>query len=166
MLRLKLRHEYPDRIAVLHRRAARWYERNGSLTDAVRHAAQAGDWPLAASMVIDGLAISEIIEPRGGRSLAAEFAGMPHSEAWTAPQPYLVSAAAALAAGRPESAAAALDAADGILERRPAGQEAAVRLAAAVIRLAAARRTGDLPAAAAAASRAGGAGQRGGGRAG
>ena len=154
VLRLKLRHEHPGRITALHRRAARWYERNGSLTDAVRHAAQAGDWPLAAGMVIDGLAISEIIEPRGGRSLAAEFVGMPHSDTWTGPQPYLVSAAAALAAGRPESAAAALAAADGILERRPAGQETAVRLAAAMIRLAAARRTGDLPAAAAAASRA------------
>ena len=154
VLRLKLRHEHPGRITVLHRRAARWYERNGSLPDAVRHAAQAADWPLAASMVIGGLAISEIIEPRGGRSLAAEFVGMPHSDAWPTPQPYLISAAAALAAGRPESAAAALDAADGILERRPAGHNAAVRLAAAVIRLAAARRTGDLPAAAAAASRA------------
>ena len=154
VLRLKLRHEHPGRITVLHRRAARWYERNGSLPDAVRHAAQAADWPLAAGMVIGGLAINEIIEPRGGRSLAAEFVGMPHSDAWPTPQPYLISAAAALAAGRPESAAAALDAAEGILERSPAGQEAAVRLAAAVIRLAAARRTGDLPAAAAAASRA------------
>ena len=154
VLRLKLRHEHPGRITALHRRAARWYERNGSLTDAVRHAAQAGDWPLAAGVVIDGLAISEIIEPRGGRSLAAEFVGMPHSDTWTGPQPYLISAAAALAAGRPESAAAALAAADGILERRPADQETAVRLAAAMIRLAAARRTGDLPAAAAAASRA------------
>jgi LuxR family transcriptional regulator, maltose regulon positive regulatory protein len=154
VLRLKLRHEHPGRITVLHRRAARWYERNGSLPDAVRHAAQAADWPLAASMVIGGLAINEIIEPRGGRSLAAEFVGMPHSDAWPTPHPYLISAAAALAAGRPESAAAALDAAEGILERSAAGQEAAVRLAAAVIRLAAARRTGDLPAAAAAASRA------------
>ena len=154
VLRLKLRHEHPGRITALHRRAARWYEQNGSLTDAVRHATQAGDWPLAAGMVIDGLAISEIIEPRGGRSLAAAFVGMPHSDTWTGPQPYLVCAAAALAAGRPESAAAALAAADGILERRPVGQETAARLAVAMIRLAAARRTGDLPAAAAAASRA------------
>src|SRR5438034_6143091 len=123
VLRLKLRHEHPGMITALHRRAARWYERNGSLIDAVRHAAQAGDWPLAAGMVIDGLAISEIIEPRGGRSLAAEFVGMPHSDTWTGPQPYLVSAAAALAAGRPESAAAALAAADGVFERRPVGQE-------------------------------------------
>ena len=77
MLRLKLRQEYPDRVAALHQRAARWYERNGLLTDAVRHAAQAGDWQLAADMVIDQLAIGQIIEPRGDQCLAEEFAGMP-----------------------------------------------------------------------------------------
>ena len=79
---------------------------------------------------------------------------MPHGQAWTEPQPHLVSAAVALSAGRPESSTAALDAADGILERLPADQEAACRLAAALIRLAASRRTGDLAAAAAAAARA------------
>jgi LuxR family transcriptional regulator, maltose regulon positive regulatory protein len=154
VLRLKLTREHPDRLAPLHRRAARWYERNGRLTDAVRHATHAGDWPLAASIVIDALAISEIIEPRGSPSLGEEFKVMPHGQAWTEPQPHLVSSAVALSAGRPEFSAAALDAADGILERLPADQEAACRLAAALIRLAAARRTGDLAAAAAAAARA------------
>ena len=124
MLRLKLRQEYPDRVATLHQRAARWYERNGLLTDAVRHAAQAGDWQLAANMVVDQLAIGQIIEPRGDQCLAEEFAGMPRGQAWTGPQPHLVSAAIALSAGRPESCAAALDAADGTLERCPADQEA------------------------------------------
>ena len=81
VLRLKLRREHPDRIAHLHRRAALWYERNGALTDAVRHAAEAGDWHLAASMVIDGLAIGEILEPRGSHSLAGLFRNMPTSEA-------------------------------------------------------------------------------------
>jgi LuxR family transcriptional regulator, maltose regulon positive regulatory protein len=154
VLRLKLTREHPDRLAPLHRRAARWYERNGQLTDAVRHATRAGDWPLAASIVIDGLAISEIIEPRGSPSLGEEFKVMPHGQAWTGPQLHLVSAAVALSAGRPEFSVAALDAADGILERLPADQEAACRLAAALIRLAAARRTGDLAAAAAAVARA------------
>jgi LuxR family maltose regulon positive regulatory protein len=154
MLRRKLKIESPDRVPALHRRAARWYERNGRLTDAVRHAAQASDWPLAAGMVIDGLAISEIIEPGGGRSLADEFAGMPYREAWTEPAPYLVSAAIALSAGQPESAAAALDAADETFERLPAGHADAARLAGALIRLAASRRTGDYAAAAAAATRA------------
>jgi LuxR family transcriptional regulator, maltose regulon positive regulatory protein len=152
MLRLKLRQEYPDRVAALHQGAARWYERNGLLTDAVRHAAQAGDWQLAADMVIDQLAIGQIIEPRGDQCLAEEFAGMPLGQAWTGPQPHLVSAAIALSAGRPESCATALDAADGTLERCPADQEATGRLAAAVIRLTASLRAGDLMAAAAAAS--------------
>ncbi len=154
MLRLKLRQEYPDRVATLHQRAARWYERNGLLTDAVRHAAQAGDWQLAADMVVDQLALGQIIEARGDQCLAEEFAGMPRGQAWTGPQPHLVSAAIALSAGRPESCAAALDAADGTLERCPADQEATGRLAAAVIRLTASLRVGDLTAAAAAVSEA------------
>jgi LuxR family maltose regulon positive regulatory protein len=154
VLRLKLSHEHPDRMVPLHRRAARWYERNSQLTDAVRHAAQAGDWPLAASIVIDQLAIGEIIEPRGSPSLAGEFAGMPPGRTWTRPQPHLVSAAVALSAGRPASSTAALEAADAILERLPADQEAASRLAAAIIRLTASFRTGDLMAAASAAARA------------
>ena len=83
MLRLKLRHAYPDRVAVLHRRAARWYERNGLLTAAVRHASRAGEWQLAADMVMDQLAIGQIIEPPSGQCLAEEFAGMPPGQAWT-----------------------------------------------------------------------------------
>ena len=152
MLRLKLRQEYPDRVTALHQRAARWYERNGLLTDAVRHAAQAGDWQLAAGMVIDQLAIGQIIEPQGNPCLAEEFAGMPPGQAWTGPQPHLVSAAIALSAGRHGSCATALDAAAGTLERCPADQEATARLAAAVIRLTASLRAGDLMAAAAAVS--------------
>ena len=152
VLRLKLRREYPDRVAALHRRAARWYERNGMLTAAVQHATRAGDWQLAASIVIDALAISEIIEPRGMPSLAGEFRRMPCGEAWAGPQPYLVAAAIELAAGRYDSFAAALDAGEGMLAPLPADEQAACRLAAAVIRLAASRRTGDLVAAAAAVS--------------
>ena len=157
MLRLKLRREHPGRMADLHRRAARWYERNGMLTDAVRHAAQAGDWQLAAAMVIDELAIGQLIEPRDGQCLAGEFTSMLPGQAWTnpqAPEPLLVAAALALAAGRPESCAAALDAADAALECVPAGEEGPGRLAAAIIRLTASLGTGDLMTAASAASRA------------
>ncbi len=153
-LRRKLGRESPARIASLHRQAARWYQRNGRLTDAVRHAAQAGDWQLAADIVIDGLAISEIIEPTGSPSAADELASMPHGEAWPEPQPHLVCAAVALSAGRHESAVAGLDAAEEILERLPADHETAARLAAAMIRLAVARRSGNLTAAAEAATRA------------
>ncbi len=154
VLRLKLRRDYPERMPDLHRRAARLYERNGSLLDAVRHAAEAGDWQLAARMVIGGLAISEIFEPHGCPSWASEFSGMPDSDAWNGPEPYLISAAAALAIGQHESSAAALATAEGMLERVPADQEATSRLAAAVISLAASRRTGDLTVAAASAAHA------------
>jgi LuxR family maltose regulon positive regulatory protein len=146
MLRLTLRLECPDRVGSLHRQAACWYERNGQLADAVRHAAEAGDWQLAASMVIDGLAISEIIEPQGNRPLADEFAKMPRGVAWTEPQPYLVFAAAGVSVGQLDSAAAALNAAEALIDRLSAAQETMVRLAAAMIRLAISRRTGDFTA--------------------
>ena len=151
VLRLKLRLRHPERVADLHRRAARFYERNGSLSNAVRHAASAGDWQLAARMVIDNLAISEIIEPQRGQSLASEFSGMPDSEAWDEPQPYLIIAAAKLAAGERESCAAALATAETILTRLPAELEIPARLTAAILRLAVSRQSGDLPLAAAAA---------------
>ena len=154
VLRLKLNRECPDRVAVLHRRAARWHGRAGLITDAVRHATQAGDWQLAADLVIDELAICQILKPRGSQSLAGEFVGMPPGQAWTEPAPHLISAAIALSAGRKESCTAALDAADGILERMPACQQATGRLAAALIRLTASLGTADRVAAAAAATRA------------
>jgi LuxR family maltose regulon positive regulatory protein len=154
VLRRKLRLDFPDRVPALHLRAAEWNERNGRLTDAVRHAARAGNWSLAARMVIDGLAIGEIIEPRGGRPMADEFAAMPADETWAEPHPYLVSAAIALSAGRPESAVTGLEVSEKTLDRLPAGQQDTARLAAALIRLAAARRTGDVTAAAEAAARA------------
>jgi LuxR family maltose regulon positive regulatory protein len=154
VLRRELRREHPDRMAALHCRAARWYGRASLLTDAVRHAARAGDWQLAASLVIDDLAIGQLLEPAGGHHLAGEFRGMPPGQAWAGPEPHLVWAAVALSAGRPESSGAALAAADGILQRAPADQQAASRLAAAVIRLTSCLRTGDLQAAALAASRA------------
>ena len=154
VLRLKLRLKYPERIPDLHRRAARLCEQNGSLTLAVRHAAQAGDWQLAARMVIDGLAITEIMDPQRGQSLAGEFLSMPHSEVWDEPQPYLVSAAASLARGERESCAAALTSAESILASLPAEQEIPGRLAAAMLLLAVSRQTGDLCAAVAAGGRA------------
>ena len=154
VLRRRLGRESPARMAALHRQAARWHQRNGRLTDAVRHAAHAGDWQLAADIVIDGLAISEIIEPTGGPSAADELAGIPHGEAWPEPGPHLVCAAVALSTGQLESAVAGLDAAEDILDRLPADHQTAARLAAAMIRLAVARRSGNLTAAAQAATRA------------
>ena len=152
VLRLKFRHASPDQVPDLHQRAARWYLRNGRLTDAVRHAARANDWPLAAAMVIDALAIGQIVGPGRGQSLAGEFAGMPDLNTWDTPQPHLVCAALALISGEPDAALARLAAAERTLPDVQPGQQVTCRLAAESIRLAAAHRTGDLAAAAAAAA--------------
>ena len=46
-----LMEEQPDRVSTLHRRASEWYERNGSMADAIRHALAAEDFERAADLV-------------------------------------------------------------------------------------------------------------------
>ncbi len=154
VLRLKLRHEHPDRMAALHRRAARWYERNGPLTDAVRHAARpaTGSSPPAWSSTGWRSARSSsrgAAGPWPASSWACRTAmpGPGRSRTWSPLRPRWPLAGLNLLPPRwpPRTAS---------LTRLPADQEIAARLAAAMIRLAASRRTGDLPAAAAAAARA------------
>ncbi len=154
VLRLKLRRDYPELVPDLHRRAVQWYRRCGYLTAAVRHAADADDWQLAARTVLDELAVDQLIEPRGNEPLADGFRCMPRGQAWTEPQPLLVEAAIELSLAQDDPTGASLDIAEGMLERLPAEAEIPSRLAAALIRLALSRRTGDLDAAAAAAARA------------
>ncbi len=154
VLRLKLRIECRGQLTDLYQRAARWCRRNGRLGEAVRYAAESGDWPFAAGMVVDEFAVGQLIEARGHPPLAEAFGGMPRDAVWTQPEPLLVQAATRLFRGRGETSAAPLDAAESMLERRPAGDQIPARLAATLIRLALARRTGDLEAATAASSRA------------
>ena len=153
VLRLKLRLESPGQVPDLHRRAARWYQVNGLLLDAVRQAVAAGDWPLAAQLILDELAIGQLAEPHGGNPLADCFRPMPDHRTWAGPQPALIAAALELADGQLVTHCEALDAAAGILEDLPADQETSSRLAAAMLRLAVARRAGDLDAATAAMAR-------------
>ncbi len=150
ILRLKLRRESPRRLPDLHRRAAAWYRGNGFLTEAVRHAGAAGDWPLAGRMVLDELAISQLIQPRASQSLADEFRHMPEDPAGTQPHLLLVAAAMELSSGADGTGSAALGAAESILERLPADEEVPARLAAALIRTALCRQAGDLDSAIAA----------------
>ncbi|HET9971390.1 MAG TPA: hypothetical protein VFQ68_24355, partial [Streptosporangiaceae bacterium] len=154
VLRLKLRIECGAQVPDLYRRAARWCQRHGRLGDAVRYAAQSGDWPFAAGIVVDEFAIGEFIELRGHHPLAEAFGGLPRDAAWAQPQPLLVMAAIALCQGAHEAAAVPLTAAEDMLGHRAAGEQTAARLAAALIRLALARRTGDFEMAVSAARRA------------
>jgi LuxR family maltose regulon positive regulatory protein len=151
VLRLKLRREYPAQGRDLHRRAAEWYWRNGSLGEAVRHAADSGDWQFAARIVVDELAIGQLIDPRGAQPLTDKFRRMPPG---AEPEALLVATALELARTGAQPDGAALRAADAILEHRPAGGDIPARLAAELVRAALARRTGDHAAAAGAAARA------------
>jgi hypothetical protein len=56
------------------------------------------DWPLAAGMVVDDLAIGQLIGLRDGQDLVTEFTCMPSGPALDESAPYLVSAAIAVAA--------------------------------------------------------------------
>jgi LuxR family transcriptional regulator, maltose regulon positive regulatory protein len=155
VLRLKLRIEHSGRLPGLYERAARWYQRHGMLNEAARYAAESGDWPFAAGIVVDEFAVGQLIDPRGNQPLAEALERMPQDEVWTQPQPWLVLAAMGLSDPvREASSTAALAAAEHILERLPADAEIPARLAASLIRLALSRRTGDVEAATAAAGRA------------
>jgi LuxR family transcriptional regulator, maltose regulon positive regulatory protein len=155
VLRLKLRIEHSGRLPGLYERAARWYQRNGLLNEAVRYAAESGDWPLAAGIVVDEFAVGQLIDPWSNHPLTEVFQRMPRDDGWTQPQPWLILAALGLTAPVHEaSGTAALAAAHAILDRLPADAEIPARLAACLIRLALARRTGDLEAAMAAAGQA------------
>ncbi len=161
ILRLKLRRQFPAELPDLHRRAAACCLRNGRLPQAVRHAGTAGDWLLAARMVLDGLAIGQLIDPRGSRPLADEFRRMPADPAGTQPELLLITAAMDLSSDTVSSGTMsskhrvvrhrfgsrgehALAAAEGILEELPAGEALPARIAAALIRMAICRNAGDL----------------------
>jgi ATP/maltotriose-dependent transcriptional regulator MalT len=51
VLQARLLDEHPGQVPDLHRRASEWYEQNGELSEAVRHALAAGDFERAADLV-------------------------------------------------------------------------------------------------------------------
>jgi LuxR family maltose regulon positive regulatory protein len=59
ILRAHLRERCPGLEPELHRRAARWLLRSGSLTETIAHGAAAGDWEFTAGAFVDDLAIGQ-----------------------------------------------------------------------------------------------------------
>jgi LuxR family maltose regulon positive regulatory protein len=147
VLRLRLRSRYPGQVPGLHRRAARWYQANRRLPDAVRQAVAADDWPLAAQLVVDDLAIGTLIGTADHDPLGDCLRRMPRVTAQAGPPLALAAAAIALCDVQHEAGRAALALADDLLARIPADLELPSRLAAETVRLEFARRAGDLSAA-------------------
>jgi LuxR family maltose regulon positive regulatory protein len=156
ILLLKLRHELPGQVADLHRRAARWCLRNGYLTEAVRHAADASDWPLAARMVVEDFAVPCLAEPQDHQSMAIAgmFRRMPEDAAAGHWEPLLVIAALGLSGGADGIGSTSLSRVEEVLDHLPAEDEIPARLAAALLRMAWSRQAGDLDAAVAASAQA------------
>ncbi|WP_113698883.1 LuxR C-terminal-related transcriptional regulator [Nonomuraea lactucae] len=136
-----------------HLRASAWFSRRAHLADAVHHAVRAEDWSHASWLVVDGLALGQVLglsareEPLAGlmERIADHVSGGAPS-LLAEPEPALVTAAVALARGHDDICERYLGHADRLLGNVPDDQALPVRLAAALIRLA---RPAQLPAEAA-----------------
>jgi LuxR family transcriptional regulator, maltose regulon positive regulatory protein len=154
VLRQQLQYESHGKVVQLHKSAARWLWRNGSFQEAVAHAAAAGDWPLAARMTVDELAVGTLLDPEAGRPLAAALRKLPVSAPPQQPPHLIVMSAMALRQGQDGACLTWLARAERRLGRLPADTEIPARLAVALIRMALASRRGDFDLATAAATNA------------
>ncbi|HEV2376175.1 MAG TPA: LuxR C-terminal-related transcriptional regulator [Streptosporangiaceae bacterium] len=144
VLRLKLQRERPEAVAGLHRKAARWYQRDGMLAEAVHYAAKAGDWPLVAAIIVDELAIGQLMGTGHGDLPADGFRVVPDSD--TPPQFLLAAAAVAVSDSGDQAAEALLRAAEEGLGPLPEDRDVLSQFAACTIRAAMALRRGSLEA--------------------
>jgi LuxR family transcriptional regulator, maltose regulon positive regulatory protein len=155
LLRLELLRSEPARIPALHRLAAGWYEEHGYPVEAIRHAQAAQDWDLATRLLTDqwlGLVLD------GQQATAHELLmAFPAGAVAADAQLTAVAAFDELTRGSLREAefflARAARRFEGSAGRVPAERSARVQMFLAIVRLALARRRGDLPAVAAEADR-------------
>ncbi|MEU9283568.1 LuxR C-terminal-related transcriptional regulator [Streptomyces sp. NPDC048275] len=76
ILRAHLRVRCPGLEPELHRRAARWLRRSGSLPETLAHGAAAGDWEFTAGVFVDDLAIGQLFTGLRSDDLAELFSRM------------------------------------------------------------------------------------------
>ncbi|HEY2765767.1 MAG TPA: LuxR C-terminal-related transcriptional regulator [Pseudonocardiaceae bacterium] len=137
VLRLRLQHENPGQTAALHRRAAAWFSARNLLTEAVQHAAAALDWHAACGLIVDRLAIGDLLGLRPAPRLSAALRRMPAAVASADLPAALVVAALARASGDGEASQAALHRGTVLLAGR--GDAVTARLTVALLRLVHAR---------------------------
>jgi LuxR family maltose regulon positive regulatory protein len=142
VLRLKLRREKPDIVPGLYRKAARWHQQHGTLAEAVRYAANARDWMLVAAIMVDELAIGQLMGPDHGDLPAEGFHVIPEGD--VSPQFLLAVSAVALSESGDQAAEAPLRSAEEILGRLPEDHDALSRFAACTLRSSMAFRRGRL----------------------
>jgi LuxR family transcriptional regulator, maltose regulon positive regulatory protein len=140
LLRLELRRTQPEKAPVLHRRAARWFVRQGQVADAVRHTQAAGDWADAARLLADH-SFSLTLDGQAQTMLALVRAFPPGEDH---PELALVRAGGDLVQGRLDEAAAHLAVAETYAEKAPPDRQRRLQVAIASLKLSLARRRGHL----------------------
>ena len=140
LLRLELRRTLPAEVLDLHRRAARWFIRQGRVAEAIRHTQAAGDWPDAARLLADH-SFSLTLDGQAQTMQALVRAFPPGADH---PELALVRAMGDLAQGRLDEAAAHLAIAETYAETAPPDRRHRLRVAIASLKLSLARRRGHL----------------------
>ncbi|WP_190079904.1 LuxR C-terminal-related transcriptional regulator [Streptomyces longisporoflavus] len=137
VLRMCLRHETPGLVAPLHRRAAAWLGEHGLLADAVRHLLAAGDWDQAARLIVDRLAIGQVLGLTRLRLPDELIRQLPEQLSARDPEPALLAAAVARVRDDDQLCCRHLQLAERLIAELTAGEDRAVRcrLAHAVIRM-------------------------------
>ncbi len=145
LLRDRLAEEHPGRVGQLHRKAAHWLATSGRLTEAVAHTLATGEWEHAAGLVIDHLAIGELLVGPPDNGLTPMFQTMPGDV--DGPAVAMVRSALALADQDAETCAKHLARARTLLRARFADRAPALRLCVATLEMACAQLGGDAHAA-------------------
>lgn len=138
----RLSQMYPDRVATLHLRASRWYEKAGLIGQAVRHALAAQDFPGAAKL-IEHIALTLIQHSELNRMLTW-LPALPKEEIHARPLLALYFGWSLLLSGKVKQAAAHLDDLQRRLEADKAEQTLEVQGHIAALQAYLMRETGDL----------------------
>jgi LuxR family maltose regulon positive regulatory protein len=139
-LRLELRRTLPAEVAVLHRRAAAWFIRQGQVVNAIRHTQAAGDWADAARLLA-GHSFGLTLDGQAQTMQALVRAFPPGADR---PELALVRAMGDLAQGHLDEAAAHLAVAEAHVRTTPPDRRRRLGVAIASLQLALARRRGHL----------------------
>lgn len=119
VLRAHLVDEQPDTVAELHGRASRWYESDGQLTEAVRHAFDAGDFSRAADLT--EAAIPALSRDRQQATFRSWVEHLPNAVMRVRPVLIVALVGASAAIGDFDEAEARLDEAERLLHLLAAG---------------------------------------------
>ena len=111
LLRLRLGQQRPDRIPVLHRNAAAWHERHGSMDAAVHHALAAEDPALAARLIEQDFDAAFYLRGEG-MTIQRWISALPADVIRARPRLLLAQAHLAAAADRAEDVARLAEAAE------------------------------------------------------